>query len=171
MRGQTGNVQFLAGGHGGRTTSAAEDPARRRDNGGGGIWRLTLQLTPAVRPAINAGLQGPAVSHADGNPVLPEDPAGAGEALSLYCTGLGPTSSGVDPRQRFPEAGQFFMNRPLSVTINGIEAQILYAGGYPGSVDGYQVNFRVPVNAVAGQAVLQISAAWIRSKSVTIAIR
>jgi uncharacterized protein (TIGR03437 family) len=55
--------------------------------------------------------------------------------------------------------------------VNGISAEVLAAVGFPGSVDGYQVNFRVPQGAGKGVATIQVSAAWIAGTSVGIAVQ
>jgi hypothetical protein len=45
------------------------------------------------------------------------------------------------------------------------------ATGYPGSLDGYQVNFKLPAaNMGKGMAALRISAAWIPGPEVRIAV-
>jgi uncharacterized protein (TIGR03437 family) len=54
--------------------------------------------------------------------------------------------------------------------VNGSPAELLAATGYPNSVDGYQVNFRVPDEAVSGPAQLRLSAACIPAPEVQIAI-
>jgi len=36
------------------------------------------------------------------------------------------------------------VNSPVAVTVNGKPAEFLAAVGFPGAVDGYQVNFRMP---------------------------
>jgi uncharacterized protein (TIGR03437 family) len=62
-------------------------------------------------------------------------------------------------------------NSPVDVTVDGKSAEVLAAVGYPGTVDGYQVNFRVPADTSAGTATLQVSAAWIPGPPVNIAVR
>jgi uncharacterized protein (TIGR03437 family) len=57
------------------------------------------------------------------------------------------------------------------VTVNGKPAEVLGAVGYPGSVDGYQVNFRVPPDAARGLAAVRVSAAWIESAAVAMPIQ
>jgi uncharacterized protein (TIGR03437 family) len=44
----------------------------------------------------------------------------------------------------------------------------MYAGGYPGAVDRYQVNFRMPDRAAPGLTKVQLTAAWIAGPEVTI---
>jgi uncharacterized protein (TIGR03437 family) len=52
------------------------------------------------------------------------------------------------------------VNSPVEVTVNGQDAEVLDAVGYPGAVDEYQ-NFRVPPDTAKGSATIQVSAAWI----------
>lgn len=54
--------------------------------------------------------------------------------------------------------------------MNGNPYDVLYAGGYPGAVDGYQVNFTVPGGAT-GQVSLQLTSAWISGPAVKIPIQ
>jgi uncharacterized protein (TIGR03437 family) len=55
--------------------------------------------------------------------------------------------------------------------VNGKSAEVLGAVGYPGAVDGYQVNFRVPPDTAKGVAAIQVSAAWVSSTAVNIAVQ
>ena len=154
-----------------RAASMAEDPANRRINGGGTI-RFFLHVIPLTTPQIATSAGGPAVTHsADFTPVTASKPAAVGEILSLFATGLGPTNPGVDPGQPFPSSPATAVNSPVNVTVNGKPAEVLAAVGFPGAVDGYQVNFRVPPDAVKGVATIQVSAAWIAGPPVSITIQ
>jgi uncharacterized protein (TIGR03437 family) len=149
----------------------AEDPANRRINGGGTI-RFFLHVIPLTTPQIATTAGGPAVTHAgDFTLVTASKPAAAGEILSLFATGLGPTNPGVDPGQPFPSSPAAAVNSPVDVTVNGKPAEVLGAVGYPGAVDGYQVNFRVPPDAAKGVAAIQVSAAWVASTAVNIPVQ
>src|SRR5262249_43415707 len=55
--------------------------------------------------------------------------------------------------------------------VNGKQAEVLYAGGYPDAVDRYQVNFRVPDGTAAGLASVQLTSAWIPAPEVKIAVQ
>jgi hypothetical protein len=146
-----------------RAASMAEDPANRRINGGGTI-RFFLHVIPLTTPQIATTGGGPAVTHSsDFSLVTASKPAAAGEILSLFATGLGPTNPGVDPGQPFPSSPAAAVNSPVDVTVNGKPAEVLGAVGYPGAVDGYQVNFRVPPDTAKGVAAIQVSAAWVAS--------
>jgi uncharacterized protein (TIGR03437 family) len=89
----------------------------------------------------------------------------------MFVTGLGPTTPGVGPDEPFPTSPLAVVNSPVDVTVNGTPAAVLAAVGFPGAVDSYQVNFRVPANTAMGAATVQVSAAWIRGTPVGIAIQ
>ena len=55
--------------------------------------------------------------------------------------------------------------------MNGNSAEVLGAVGFPGSLDGYQVTFRVPQDAAKGMATIQVSAAWIAGPAVGIVVQ
>jgi uncharacterized protein (TIGR03437 family) len=50
-------------------------------------------------------------------------------------------------------------------------AEVIAAVGYPGAVDGYQVNFQVPSDTPKGAATIQVSAAWITGTPVSITVQ
>jgi uncharacterized protein (TIGR03437 family) len=166
-RGQAGSGT----GNSPRAASFSEDPANRRINGGGKA-QFILQVIPTAVPQIVATANGPAVVHSsDFSLVTSSKPAAAGELLSLFATGLGPVTPGVNPGQPFPSSPLAAVNSPVDVTVNGKAADILAAVGYPGAADGYQVNFRVPSDTAKGVATIQVSAAWIAGTPVTIAVQ
>jgi hypothetical protein len=155
---------------GARVASITEDPANRRINGGGKI-RWIAHLLPVSTPSIITTAAGPAVFHSDFTPVSAAKPVKPGEILVLFASGLGPTRPGVDPGQPFTADPLQVANSPVQVFINGKAGDVLYAGGYPGTVDSYQVNFRVPDGTAAGQASIQLTAAWIAGPSVNTAVQ
>jgi uncharacterized protein (TIGR03437 family) len=149
----------------------AQDPANRRLYGGGKDT-FTLYLLPLFRPEILTIPTGPAVAHSsDFTLVTPSKPARAGEILSVFATGLGPTRPGVDPAVPFPANPLAVVNSPVEVLVNGVSAEVLGAAGYPGTTDRYQVNFRVPSDTSPGTASLQVSSAWISSAAVSIPVQ
>ena len=166
-RGQVEFVQFPAG----RNASVTEDPANRRTNGGG-RQRFVLHVIPMSTPEVLTTASGPAVVHSsDFTLVSAAKPASAGEILTLFAHGLGPLRMTVDPGKPFPANPPAAANSPVVVSLNGQSAEVLYAGGYPGSPDGYQVNFRVPGGLPPGLATLRISAAWVIGSEVTLAVK
>jgi uncharacterized protein (TIGR03437 family) len=165
-----------------RQASFAEDPANRRRNGGGRA-RFVLQVIPMFRPEVVMTSGVPAVFHgADLSPVTAAKPAAAGEVVILMATGLGPTRPGVDPGQPFPSSQLHVVNSPVDVIVNGASGGVISATGWPGRVDTYRVEFRVPPGTAAVDvgfpgvpsapvATIQLSAAWIAGPSVNIPIR
>jgi hypothetical protein len=139
-RGQKGSGN--GGITGNRTASITEDPANRRQNGGGHGF-FTFYVIPMFRPEVVITPSGPAVAHSsDFSLVSASKPAAAGEILSLFATGLGPTRTSLAPGQPFPSSPLAVVNSPVDVMVNGKSAEVLGAVGYPGAADGYQVNFR-----------------------------
>ncbi|MBI2816913.1 MAG: hypothetical protein HYX72_08230 [Acidobacteria bacterium] len=91
--------------------------------------------------------------------------------LTLFATGLGPTRPGVDPGKPFPASPLVTVNSPVEVLVNGRPAEVLASVGYPGAVDSYQVNFRVPSETARGVATIQVAAAWIAGPELRIAVQ
>jgi uncharacterized protein (TIGR03437 family) len=174
VRGYMGGAGQLGGAFGQipvRIASVTEDPANRRLHGGGTV-RQSVYLLPMFRPEIVSTSSGHAVVHsADFTLVTAAKPARSGEILSLFASGLGPTVPGVEPGEAFSSAARHIVNSPVEVLVNGKPGEVLYAGGYPGAVDRYQVNFRVPDGTTAGLASVQLSSAWIAGPEVTIPVQ
>ena len=149
----------------------SEDPALRRVHGGG-TRRYVFHLFPMFRPEVITAANGAAVVHAsDFTLVTAASPARSGEILSLFASGLGPTRPGVDPGQAFPASPLQPVNSPVEVALNGRPADVLYAGGYPGAVDRFQVNFRVPDGTAPGSAMLRLTSGFIPAADIAIPVR
>ncbi|MBI3470113.1 MAG: hypothetical protein HY013_02000 [Candidatus Solibacter usitatus] len=115
---------------------------------------------------------GPSVFHgADFSLVTAAKPARAGEVLILTATHLGPTRPGVDPGRPFPPSPLQEVNSPVDVLVNGQTAEVINKIGWPGLVDNYRVDFRVPEGTAAGTASLQLTAAWIAGPPVNIPVQ
>ena len=156
-----------------RSTSACEDPSLRRMYAAGrGKRHGTMYLVPLSPPEVITTATGPAIVHAEDNTyVTAAKPAQAGEILTLYASGLGPTRPGVDPGQPFLSSPLQVVNSPIQVLVNGIPGDVLYAGGYPGAVDVYQVNFRVPAGVTHGVAAVQLTSAWMAGPAASLPLQ
>src|SRR5262249_27755839 len=109
-------------------------------------------------PRVTLTASGPAGTHAsDFKLVTAANPAAPGEVLSLFASRLWPTQPAVDPGQTFPSSPPAVGPAPAEVRVNGKPAEVLGAVGLPGTVGGYQVNFRLPVDALTGSVALQLS--------------
>jgi uncharacterized protein (TIGR03437 family) len=164
VRGQAGQVAPAVAAN--RAASMAEDPLNRQTNGAAGKLRFVLQLLPESRPQVAA------VTHSKDYTMLSAtSPAVGGEILSVFATGLGATVPAVDLGQPFPAAPPAVVSAPVDVLVNGKSAEVLGAVGFPGSVDGYQVNFRMPPDLPKGTATVQLRAAWIPGIAVSIPVQ
>jgi uncharacterized protein (TIGR03437 family) len=108
----------------------------------------TAVLLNRAAPGIflaNFTTQLAAVLNADGTPNSPTNPAKRGSVVTFYGTGGGPTNPpGVDGGI-WPSSPLAHLTLPVSVQINDVAADVLYAGSAPGMVSGiFQINVKVP---------------------------
>jgi hypothetical protein len=153
-----------------RVASMAEDPSNRRINGGT-RGHFYAYLIPSAWPEIVITANGPAVFHSDFSPVTSAKPGQAGEILILTVTGLGPTRPGLVPGTLFPDNPTQEVNSPLEVTVNGNPADVENKIGWPGTTDTYRVDIRVPDRTTPGMAAVQVTAAFIAGREVSIPLQ
>jgi len=129
-----------------------------------GASKINVLIEPAV-PAIftqtNTG-SGPAsaAQALSGVIISTQSKARAGDAISLYLTGLGATET----REGLPWA-----KLQPKLFVGNLEAQILYAGRAPGFAGLDQINFIVPANAPSGDTTaLRVETNGRVSNSVTL---
>lgn len=102
---------------------------------------------------INASGTGDGIIlHADNTLVTPSKPAIAGETVVIFGTGLGPTSPVFPTGTAANAANNAVM--PVSVTIGGQPATVMYAGLTQTLVGLYQVNAVVPAGVSGSQQVV-----------------
>jgi uncharacterized protein (TIGR03437 family) len=104
--------------------------------------------------------------------VTASNPASAGDALLIFCTGLGTVSPTVAAGAATPASPLSHTDNPVTVTIGGQSATVLFAGLAPGFVGLYQVNVTVPKGiAPATNVPLVMTVAGADSLPVTVAIK
>jgi len=123
-------------------------------------------VVPMAAPRIAAVTHG-----SDFTLVIASKPAAAGDALSLFATGLGSTRPSVNPGQPFPTGPLAAVDSLVEVRVNGRSVKVLGAYGLPGAVDGCQVNFRVPADTVKGSATIELSASLVAGPPVNILVQ
>jgi uncharacterized protein (TIGR03437 family) len=107
----------------------------------------------AASPGVfqTTGQQG-IITDASGNPIVPSNPAHAGDVVVIYCTGLGAVTPSIGDGQPTPPA-YFMVQNPVTVTMGGQNATVQFAGLTPGFNGLYQINVTVPLGITAGDQV------------------
>lgn len=99
-------------------------------------------------------------------------PASAGDALVIYCSGLGAVSPAVGDGAAAPLSPLSTTVNAVTATVGGQPAQVLFAGLTPGYAGLYQVNAVVPAGVAAGPNVpVILTVAGFPSAPVTVAIQ
>jgi len=96
-------------------------------------------------------------------------PLSPGDVAIVYCAGLGPVDPPVAAGTATPLTGLSNTTNPVTATMGGQAAQVLFAGLAPGFAGLYQVNVLVPTGIPAGNDVpLVLTVAGQQSPPVTI---
>ena len=137
---------------------------------------ITLPVEPAAPALFTIGGTGSGQSAAlnqDGSVNSPLNRARRGAVVTLYGSGFGewkePVDDGAIISSTLPT-----LKASVSVTIGGVPAKVLYAGGAPGLISGVvQINAEVPLALIPGDRVaVTVSAAGKSSPgAVTLAIQ
>jgi uncharacterized protein (TIGR03437 family) len=100
-----------------------------------------------------------------------DTPAAPGGEMVIYASGLGPVSPAVAAGAAAPSDPPALTTSPVTVTIGGKPAEVVFAGLSPGLAGVYQVNLVVPTDAPPGDSVeLLLSVGGRTSPAVTVAV-
>ncbi len=100
-----------------------------------------------------------AVAHANGSVVDAASPAASGELVVLWATGLGHAKSDEQSGQPAPLDRLVTMANPVSATLDGQAAEVLWAGLAPGFAAMQEVVVRLPVGVKSGNPLLTLAVA------------
>jgi uncharacterized protein (TIGR03437 family) len=105
--------------------------------------------------ALDSSGRGPgAIINQDGTVNSAINAAPAGSIIFFYGTGEGQTNPGGIDGKPNDNPAPMPLAQPVSVTIGGTDAEVIYAGGVTGLVAGVlQVNVRIPTGAPLGPTV------------------
>jgi uncharacterized protein (TIGR03437 family) len=108
--------------------------------------------------------------HSDGTAVTLANPARPGEAISLLCTGLGPTNPVIPTGTPAPTNPQASVLTLPGVMIGTQSAQVQGANLEQGTVGKYRVFFPVPLSLSAGSYELSLQVGGQISNSVVVPV-
>jgi len=80
-------------------------------------------------------------------------PAAAGDYLVIYALGLGAVTPPIAVEDGAPPSPYEYAVAPVTVTVGGVPATVLFAGMTPGYVGLYQVNVAMPGGVTPGSQV------------------
>jgi uncharacterized protein (TIGR03437 family) len=106
----------------------------------------------------------------DGSINSQSQPAPAGSVIAAFVTGLGAAAPPVPTGSSTPLSPYSYVTAPVTATLGGQPATVLFAGLAPGFAGLYQVNVVVPQLA-AGNYPLQISAGGVNSNTATVSVK
>ena len=136
-------------------------------------------IIAAAQPATftsNLSGKGPGIVvgvKADGNQYLVDatHPMSPGDVAVIYCAGLGAVSPVITAGSAASLTVLSNTTSPVTVTMGGKSAQVLFAGLAPGFAGLYQINAIVPSGiAAASDVPVVITAAGQQSTPVTIGV-
>ncbi len=138
---------------------------------------VILEVAPAAPGLFTLDLSGKGaaavLNASDFTGISASNPAARGSVILIYGTGEGQSNPpGVDGKLTASELPTPVQQ--VTVTIGGIDAKVLYAGGAPGLVAGLlQINVEVPAGVTPGSAVpLTVRVAGFESQpGVTLAVK
>ncbi|MBM3775217.1 MAG: hypothetical protein FJW37_08645, partial [Acidobacteria bacterium] len=134
-------------------------------NNGAGSPPVEVDVLPQ-HPGIFTldGAAAAALHNATYQLVSSSSPAGRGEEIALYATGLGAVDRPPGTGNAAPAATPARALHCPPVTVAGLAAEVTFCGLAPGAAGLYQLNLRIPSGAPSGVAEVRVGAsppAWI----------
>jgi uncharacterized protein (TIGR03437 family) len=117
------------------------------------ITTAIFETQPAILSTAGNGIGQGHVYKVDGTLADTNSPATAGDALVIYCVGLGAVSPTVNAGDPSPTSPLSSVPVPVTVTIGGVSANSFFAGLTPGFAGLYQINVTVPAGIAPGAQV------------------
>jgi uncharacterized protein (TIGR03437 family) len=106
---------------------------------------------PGIFPSsVAAGVTFGVVTHADGSEVTSASPAQAGETLTLFGTGFGPTIPTRPEGFAVPAAPAYLLTDPATVQLGAVSLTPSNAFAWPGAVGVDVIQFVVPAGLPSG---------------------
>lgn len=111
-----------------------------------------VPASPALFTASSTGMGPGAILNEDYSLNSFANPASAGSEIMLYGTGFGALNPPLSDGQAATDAVPILL--PVTATVGGVPANVLYAGAAPGLVAGLvQINIQIPAGVAPSPAV------------------
>jgi uncharacterized protein (TIGR03437 family) len=129
----------------------------------------TLNVQQAAPSILTYGTNHAITQNSDYSLNSASNPAAAGGAAVVYLIGSGPVTPPLDDGMAAPDLPLSWESLPVTVTVGGAPAQVLFAGMAPGFVGLVQVNFYVP-DLTSGDYPIQVSIGSAQSNTPVISV-
>ncbi len=126
--------------------------------------------SPGIFTVPTTGLGYAAALHPDYSLITPQNPALPGETVAVFLTGLGAVSPPVAAGTLGPVDPFSTTTEPISSDLDGSDASIVYSGLAPQLPGLYQLNIKVPADARAPFAYLEVAGPDALNSQVTIPV-
>lgn len=117
------------------------------------IAKVVVAASPGLYTRGGVGLGLLTALNPDGTRNSPTNAVARGAYIVVYGNGLGQVNPTVPTGQRAPSSPLSMSTLPITASIGGQPAQVLYAGLTPGLVGLFQLNIAVPANASTGAII------------------
>jgi uncharacterized protein (TIGR03437 family) len=171
-------VSVNLGGHGARILYVSPGQVDALLPFGAPLGMQMLTLTNAIGSSapvsLNVAAAAPALynfafENSDFTIVSSSNPAHANDVLVFYATGMGQTTPPLITGQIVPAGPPYYNTAPVTVTIGGVNANVIYSIAAPPYVAGlYQIAVTVPSGLGAGSQAVVATSAGNQSNTVTI---
>jgi uncharacterized protein (TIGR03437 family) len=174
-------VSVNLGGHGARLLYVSPGQVDALLPFGSPLGAQTLLLTnangtsapfPLAVAAAAPALYNFAFENAGFTLVSQSNPAHAGDVLVFYMTGMGQTTPTLITGQIVPLGPPFYDTAPVTVTMGGAKANVIYSIAAPPYVAGlYQMAVMVPSGLAPGNQPVVATSGGMQSNTVTLAVQ
>jgi uncharacterized protein (TIGR03437 family) len=149
----------------------AGDVAVRVVKGGVASNAVSIEVADAQPDVLLYGDRRAVALLQTGSLVGPGNGAAAGEIVSIYLTGLGPTQPPVAEGSVAPNNPLSVATGNISASIGGVNAPVSFLGLAPGFIGLGQANVQIPTGLAAGDHDLVIRLRGVASNTTRITIR
>jgi uncharacterized protein (TIGR03437 family) len=127
--------------------------------------------TTAVQPGLASFPDGTVIAQDINYQLInAQNPAHAGDVITLYLTGMGATTPAVPTGMVSPATPLAVTTVQPQVTIDGVAGEVSFSGLTPGAVGLYQINVRIPAGARTGDLPLVVSQNGVMSNTAMVPV-